>query len=87
MTNNKSLEDIFFENMRFIIHGIFKQQKDWVKPESELHYTFTADLVGNHLSKYIYDHIEESHTKDLKKLSYHFAIPVEDLEKALRSKD
>lgn len=44
-------------------------------------------MTFNPYYKNIMKYIEEKRQKDLKKISHHFAIPVEDLEKALNTKD
>lgn len=49
-------------------------------------------LIGNNttpreLAEMCGRYYEDARRKDLKKISYHFAIPVSDLEKALKAKD
>lgn len=50
-------------------------------PDGMYQYWWRSDL------RKLYEELKDQRTKDLKKLSYHFAIPVEDLEKALAAKD
>lgn len=70
------------ESLRDVQKRLDKTEITW-----ELCLDLMTSLIVRRYDYILKDAAEAQRTKDLKKLSFHFGIPVEDLQKALAAKD